>query len=254
MATKTAPQRIARKCQARFSRIDGRANTVGAFRLTNVHEDAASDWAMLMDLNARSAQRLSEVVPPAIRTQGSPHIQQNAKPIVAVQRKLGMGPHLTRRGALVSGLVLLMPAPATAQSVNFGNAPERRLSARQWRDRLTPSAYQVLRRHQTELPFTSPLNGERRRGVYVCAGCRSPLFRSEWKFNSGTGWPSFFRVMDDHIATRLDRGFGMTRTEYHCARCLGHQGHRFDDGPRPTGQRYCNNGAALAFQAEDDPA
>jgi peptide-methionine (R)-S-oxide reductase len=161
-----------------------------------------------------------------------------------------MASHLTRRAALAGGLILSTTGSAFAQAANFANAPQRRLSEQQWRERLTPSAYQVLRRQRTELPFTSALNGERRSGVYVCAGCRLPLFRSDWKFNSGTGWPSFFRVMDDHIGTRMDRGFGMARTEYHCARCLGHQGHRFDDGPPPTGHRYCNNGVALAFTAE----
>jgi peptide-methionine (R)-S-oxide reductase len=105
----------------------------------------------------------------------------------------------------------------------------------------------VLRRHATERPFSSPLNEEHRRGLYSCAGCALPLFRSEWKFESGTGWPSFYRVMNQNIGRRTDRSLGMVRTEYHCAQCLGHQGHVFNDGPRPTRLRYCNNGVALTF-------
>jgi peptide-methionine (R)-S-oxide reductase len=105
----------------------------------------------------------------------------------------------------------------------------------------------VLRHQGTERPFTSALNEEHRRGVFSCAGCGLALFRSDWKFDSGTGWPSFFRAMSDNIVRSTDRSAGMVRTEYHCAQCLGHQGHLFNDGPRPTGLRYCNNGVALTF-------
>lgn len=123
----------------------------------------------------------------------------------------------------------------------------RRFTDAQWRERLEPLAYRVLRHEDTERPGTSPLEHEARRGTFVCAGCGLELFRSEWKYHSGTGWPSFFRVIEANVGTKVDNTFFTARTEYHCARCLGHQGHVFPDGPRPTGQRYCNNGAALRF-------
>jgi peptide-methionine (R)-S-oxide reductase len=152
----------------------------------------------------------------------------------------------TRRGLLVGGAALAAAGPALAQD-RFADASVRRLTESQWRARLQPAAYAVLRRAATERPYSSPLNREHRRGVFSCAGCALPLFRSEWKFDSGTGWPSFFRAMTENIVTETDRTFGMVRIEYHCAQCLGHQGHLFDDGPRPTGLRYCNNGVALRF-------
>ncbi len=108
----------------------------------------------------------------------------------------------------------------------------------------------VLDREGTERPFSSHLNDEKRSGVYVCAGCELPLFKSDAKFNSGTGWPSFFKAIDENIETKIDSTHGMERIEYHCARCGGHQGHVFEDGPKPTGQRYCNNGLALKFIPE----
>jgi peptide-methionine (R)-S-oxide reductase len=130
----------------------------------------------------------------------------------------------------------------------FAASEWRALTADQWRARLSPAAFRVLREEGTERAFTSPLNEESRRGVFVCAGCDLELFRSEWKYESGTGWPSFFEVIQDHIGTKTDFVIGYPRTEYHCARCLGHQGHVFPDGPAPTGLRYCNNGVALAFR------
>jgi len=117
----------------------------------------------------------------------------------------------------------------------------------EWRKMLTPAQYAVLREADTERPFTSPLNNEHRKGVFACAGCDLPLFASETKFNSGTGWPSFYAPIDDNVAQSKDWSFGMLREEVHCRRCGGHLGHVFNDGPKPTGLRYCINGVALKF-------
>ena len=124
------------------------------------------------------------------------------------------------------------------------------LSDREWKERLKGKgeAYAVLRREATERPWTSPLNEEKREGVFACAGCGYDLFRSDQKFDSGTGWPSFFDVLPNAIGTKTDWKLIVARTEHHCARCGGHQGHVFDDGPSPTGLRYCNNGVALVFK------
>ena len=118
----------------------------------------------------------------------------------------------------------------------------------EWRRILGPQRYAILREAGTETPFTSPLLNEHRKGVFVCAGCALPLFNSATKFESGTGWPSFWRALPRDVVTRTDRSFGMDRTEVLCARCGGHLGHLFDDGPRPTGLRYCMNGLALRFR------
>jgi peptide-methionine (R)-S-oxide reductase len=117
-----------------------------------------------------------------------------------------------------------------------------------WRKVLSPEEYRVLRKHGTERAGTSPLNNEHRVGTFVCAGCGEPLFASDTKFESGTGWPSFFDPMPGKVATSTDRSFFMTRTEAHCAKCGGHLGHVFPDGPQPTGQRYCMNGVAMKFE------
>ena len=122
-----------------------------------------------------------------------------------------------------------------------------KLSDAEWRKRLQPMAYSVLREEGTERAGTSPLNGEKREGVFVCAGCDLPLFTSTMKFESGTGWPSFFTTIPGAFGSKSDYQLFLPRTEYHCRRCGGHHGHVFDDGPPPTGQRWCNNGVALRF-------
>jgi peptide-methionine (R)-S-oxide reductase len=164
-----------------------------------------------------------------------------------------MSTHFDRRlflsGAAMAALTgACTPADAKAKGdPRFAASPFRKMSDAEWRKRLSPAAFAVLRKEDTERPNTSPLNREKRRGTYVCAGCELPLFKSEWKFESGTGWPSFYTVMKPNIGTKRDMIMLIPRTEYHCARCLGHQGHVFDDGPQPTGLRYCNNGVALKF-------
>ena len=117
----------------------------------------------------------------------------------------------------------------------------------QWRKLLSPAAYKVLRKESTETPYTSKLNGEKRAGTYSCAGCAKPLFASKTKFESGTGWPSFFAPLAGGVGTTTDYKIGIPRTEVHCARCGGHLGHVFNDGPKPTGKRYCMNGVAMKF-------
>ena len=117
----------------------------------------------------------------------------------------------------------------------------------EWKKRLTPQQYDILREEGTERPFSSPLDHEKRSGLYVCVACDLPLFPSKFKYDSGTGWPSFYDVLPGHVETRVDHLLIVPRTEYHCARCGGHHGHVFHDGPRPTGLRYCNNGAVLKF-------
>jgi len=124
------------------------------------------------------------------------------------------------------------------------------LTEEEWRARLSPQAYAVLREEDTERPFTSPLNDEKREGVFACAGCDLPLFDSATKYDSGTGWPSFFQPIDDAIRTKSDISIFGIRTEVHCRRCGGHLGHVFEDGPQPTGLRYCMNGVSLKFIAK----
>ncbi|HEY2590739.1 MAG TPA: peptide-methionine (R)-S-oxide reductase MsrB [Steroidobacteraceae bacterium] len=121
-----------------------------------------------------------------------------------------------------------------------------------WRRDLAPEQYRVLRQHGTERAGASPLNAEHRDGVFRCGGCGQPLFESSTKFDSGTGWPSFFRPIGGAVKTSVDRSYSMQRTEVHCARCGGHLGHVFPDGPEPTGLRYCTNGAALGFEPKKD--
>ena len=161
---------------------------------------------------------------------------------------------MTRRGffsALAGTLTAASTSPA-AQAATDPNAPKiepLELPDAEWRKRLTAAQYDVLRREGTERPFTSPHNAEKRKGTFQCAGCDLPLFSSDMKFDSGTGWPSFFTTLPGAFQTKTDFKLILPRTEYHCARCGGHHGHVFDDGPQPTGKRYCNNGVALKFVA-----
>jgi peptide-methionine (R)-S-oxide reductase len=159
----------------------------------------------------------------------------------------------TRRGLLGLGATaalgviawrMTIPDPAEAEPT-----PSFRLTDAEWRRRLSPQAYAVLREASTEYPFTSPLNNEHRKGNFLCAGCALPLFTSATKFDSGTGWPSFYDHLPHAIGEKSDTSLGIDRTEVHCARCSGHLGHVFNDGPRPTGLRYCMNGIAMRFQA-----
>ena len=165
--------------------------------------------------------------------------------------------------AALSGRMNAAQSPATMETINqiqsqwktllapgaeveSSRAPLKRSDA-EWKKILTAQQYHVLREEGTERAGTSPLDGEKRPGVFVCAGCSLPLFTSAMKFDSGTGWPSFFTAIPDTLGTRRDFKLILPRTEYHCVRCGGHHGHVFDDGPPPTGLRYCNNGVALRF-------
>jgi peptide-methionine (R)-S-oxide reductase len=147
-------------------------------------------------------------------------------------------------GAAATASVLLARAAHSGQTRAFPVSH----SEAEWRERLTPAQFSVLRRHATERPWSSPLNAEKRRGTFHCAADGNALFASSAKFESGTGWPSFFRVLPGAVGTSADRKLGYLRTEVHCSRCGGHLGHVFDDGPAPTGKRYCMNGTALTFR------
>jgi peptide-methionine (R)-S-oxide reductase len=162
---------------------------------------------------------------------------------------------MNRRRTLLTGASLLGFLAGLRSFFSAGEAEAEAgrfpvsLSESEWRQRLSAAAFSVLRRHGTERPYSSPLNAEKRAGRYLCAGCDQALFASATKFESGTGWPSFYEALPDAVGSRTDSTLGMRRTEIHCSRCGGHLGHVFDDGPRPTGKRYCMNGVALRFAA-----
>jgi peptide-methionine (R)-S-oxide reductase len=163
---------------------------------------------------------------------------------------------IDRRTLLTAGVALgVLAAMRKSSEAGTMNTTEKtidfkNLSDAEWHKRLDEAQYNVLRKHGTERAGTSALNHEKRRGTFECAGCDLPLFSSDTKFESGTGWPSFYQPLPNAVGTTTDRSFFMSRTEVHCSRCDGHLGHVFDDGPKPTGLRYCMNGVAMKFEPQ----
>jgi peptide-methionine (R)-S-oxide reductase len=157
---------------------------------------------------------------------------------------------LSRRGLLLGGMsATVFGVVGCNRADAAAKGYEVTLTDAEWRKKLSPAAYQTLRHEATERPFTSPLNKEKRKGMFACAGCALPLFTSARKYDSGTGWPSFWSALPNAVRTKTDYAVGYPRVEVHCRRCGGHLGHVFDDGPPPTGKRYCINGVALTFSA-----
>ncbi len=201
--------------------------------------------------------RLSDLYPPKPRKPATPaaHEARPARAVAAVAaptpaRRVFLLSATAAAAAVAAGLVPRLVRPARAADARPGSAPEHfevAYSDAEWRKRLTPAQYQILREEGTERPYSSALNDEHRAGTFACAGCALPLFSSRTKFDSHTGWPSFWTPLENAVGTRTDTSFGMVRTEVHCRRCGGHLGHVFDDGPKPTGLRYCMNGLAMTF-------
>ena len=164
----------------------------------------------------------------------------SSSPLHSLLRAIGFAPKPVR-----------MPPESVLPQAPSHAPPSLNLGTDEWQQRLSPAQFNVLREEGTERPHSSALNREKRPGVYACAGCGTALFTSDMKFDSGTGWPSFFTALPGVFATTTDHQLIFPRTEYHCACCGGHHGHVFEDGPAPTGQRYCNNGVALTFKPSD---
>jgi peptide-methionine (R)-S-oxide reductase len=166
-----------------------------------------------------------------------------------MERRLFIAGAIAAAATVVASKSVFATSGAAAMKGDF---PTISKSKDEWRKLLGEQQYQVLFEEATERPWTSPLNNEKRAGTYICSACYLPIFLSSTKFDSGTGWPSFFQAIETNVATSRDWKLILPRTEYHCARCGGHQGHVFDDGPKPTGQRWCNNGVALQFVADGE--
>ena len=149
--------------------------------------------------------------------------------------------------AAAAGVLTVAAGSVLAAADPYASSSWRKLSDADWKKRLPPDVYDILRQEGTEPPWSSPLLKEHRKGTFACAGCGLPLFKSDWKFESGTGWPSFYTAIPGALGEKTDHKLIEPRTEYHCAQCLGHQGHVFRDGPKPTGLRYCNDGLGLKF-------